>query len=77
VCWTAKDQAEFQMLVDDCLLKPLQDHQERAIFKTPRYQCDSCSEFFPGAELDEIQWEDRLLLFCPDPKCQRRKDLVR
>jgi hypothetical protein len=75
--WTAKDQFEFQKMVDDCLLKPLHEHQERAIFKKPQYQCDSCSEFFPGTELDEVPWEDRLLLFCHAEKCQRRKDLLR
>jgi hypothetical protein len=64
------------MLVDDCLLKPLRDHQERAVFQKPEYQCDSCSEFFPGDELDDVRWEDRLLHFCQAPECQRRKDLV-
>jgi hypothetical protein len=75
MCWTAKDQAEFQMLVDDCLLKPLRDHQERVVFYEPmEYQCDSCSEFFPGAELDELEWEDKLLLFCQAVKCQKRRE---
>jgi hypothetical protein len=75
MCWTAKDQAEFQMLVDDCFLKPLHAHQERVIKKT-QYQCDGCGEFAPGDELDEREWEDRLLLFCQAPACQRRKDLL-
>jgi hypothetical protein len=73
--WTAKDIAEFNMLVDDCLLKPLRDHQERAVFYEPmEYQCDSCGEFVPAKELSELIWEDKLLLFCQAPKCQKRRE---
>jgi hypothetical protein len=76
VCWTAKDQLEFQKMVDDCFLKPLHDHQE-SVIKTPRYQCDGCGEFIPGPELDELEWEDKLLLFCQAVKCQKRMEALR
>jgi hypothetical protein len=73
--WTAKDIAEFQMLVDDCFLKPLHDHQERVVFHEPmEYQCDSCGEFAPSKELSELIWEDKLLLFCSKAKCQKRRE---